>query len=215
MRICSRGRCELGLQKQLPLPSFLIGRCLSGQMEISRRTGSVRRHESKSLQKGITTLLEASLCHLLVTPPSHFIPQKAKGQFFELTGLWQETTNGILDQIGMLSREISPLFLFYNNHRLSWMKASCKRFIMISVYLVKQEIPAIVFMFMGTYIRKEITTPITYYQSKPAQNGGFGQPSTTRRSSQFLGQTRGVCRIYPVHLRMRDRCEFSRVKITY
>ena len=33
----------------------------------------------KSPQKGITTLLEAPHRHLLVTPPSHFTPQKVKG----------------------------------------------------------------------------------------------------------------------------------------
>jgi hypothetical protein len=37
------------------------------------------KHELKRLQKGITTLLEASHYHLLVTPPSHFTPQKVKG----------------------------------------------------------------------------------------------------------------------------------------
>jgi hypothetical protein len=36
-------------------------------------------HKSKSLQKGIPTLLEASRDHLLVTPPSHFTAQKVKG----------------------------------------------------------------------------------------------------------------------------------------
>jgi hypothetical protein len=33
----------------------------------------------KSLQKGIKTLLEALPRHLLVTPPSHQLLQKAKG----------------------------------------------------------------------------------------------------------------------------------------
>jgi hypothetical protein len=37
------------------------------------------RHELKSLQRGITTLLEASQCHLLITPPSHFTPRKVEG----------------------------------------------------------------------------------------------------------------------------------------
>ena len=37
------------------------------------------RDELKNLQKGITTLLEASHDHLLITPPSHFMPQKVKG----------------------------------------------------------------------------------------------------------------------------------------
>jgi len=37
------------------------------------------KHELKRLQKGITTLLEASHYHLLMTPPSHFTPQKVKG----------------------------------------------------------------------------------------------------------------------------------------
>ncbi len=43
------------------------------------QNGSNLRQELKSLQKGITTLLEASQDHFLVTPPSHFTPQKAKG----------------------------------------------------------------------------------------------------------------------------------------
>jgi hypothetical protein len=43
------------------------------------------RHESKSLQKGITTLLEASHDHLLITPPSHVTPQKVEGLVVEFT----------------------------------------------------------------------------------------------------------------------------------
>ena len=35
--------------------------------------------EIRSLQKGITTLLEASHGHLLITQPSHFTPQKVNG----------------------------------------------------------------------------------------------------------------------------------------
>jgi len=40
----------------------------------------------KSLHKDIIILLEASLDHLLVTPPSHFIPQKAKVRLLGLIG---------------------------------------------------------------------------------------------------------------------------------
>jgi hypothetical protein len=46
-----------------------------------RSTGdrAILWHELKNLQKGIKTLLEASHDHLLVTPPSHFKPQKVRG----------------------------------------------------------------------------------------------------------------------------------------
>ena len=37
------------------------------------------RLELKSLQKGMTTLLEASHDHLLITPPSHRAYLKVKG----------------------------------------------------------------------------------------------------------------------------------------
>jgi hypothetical protein len=43
------------------------------------------RHELKNPQKGAATLLEASHHHLLITPPSHFAPQKVKGLFGWLT----------------------------------------------------------------------------------------------------------------------------------
>ncbi len=35
----------------------------------------------ENLQKGIVPLMEALNRHLLVTPPSHFTPQKIKGFF--------------------------------------------------------------------------------------------------------------------------------------
>ena len=40
----------------------------------------------------MTTLLEASHDHLLVTPPSHFAPQKVRGWFDGFIGLRRETT---------------------------------------------------------------------------------------------------------------------------
>jgi len=48
------------------------------------------RHELKSLQKGITTLLEASPDQLLVTPPSHILClRRVKGFVVELIGYGQ------------------------------------------------------------------------------------------------------------------------------
>ena len=55
-------------------------------MELSWTIGKYLRQRLKSPQKGITTLLEASLWHLLITPPSHLTPQKDRGLvgiFFE------------------------------------------------------------------------------------------------------------------------------------
>ena len=54
------------------------------------------RQKLESLQKGILTLSEASYDHLLVTPPSHFTPQKVKGYIVELTCDWRESTTTIL-----------------------------------------------------------------------------------------------------------------------
>ena len=51
-------------------------------LQVRRRSAgeqAVLRNELESLQKGITTLLEASPRNLLVTPPSHFTSQKVKG----------------------------------------------------------------------------------------------------------------------------------------
>ncbi len=64
-------------------------RCLSGQR---RSTGeqAVQRHQLKSLQKDITTLLETSLRHLLITPPFHLNPPKING--FVVSG--PTTVNG-------------------------------------------------------------------------------------------------------------------------
>ena len=44
-----------------------------------REIGPYCAHESKDLQKGITTPLEVSHDHLLITPPSHFRLQKVRG----------------------------------------------------------------------------------------------------------------------------------------
>jgi len=73
-----------------PSPLASIGRCLLGQIEISWRTGYVEK-KLESLQKGITTLLEASHRHLLVIPPSHFSPRKVRGFVVELTGTGKES----------------------------------------------------------------------------------------------------------------------------
>ena len=54
--------------------------------------------KSKSLQKGITTLLEASLDHLWITPPSHFTLQKVRGFVDGLTGLWGEMTTTTIEK---------------------------------------------------------------------------------------------------------------------
>jgi hypothetical protein len=52
---------------------------------------AILRNELKSLQKGFTILLEASLSHFLVTPPSHFTPQKVKGFVVGFTWLRRRT----------------------------------------------------------------------------------------------------------------------------
>ena len=48
-------------------------------MEISWEDRDSLKYGLKSLQKGMAPLLEASHCHLLVTPPSHFKLQKVRG----------------------------------------------------------------------------------------------------------------------------------------
>jgi len=51
-------------------------------LQVRWRSGggqAMLKHELKRLQKGITALLEAPHYHLLVTPLSHFTPQKVKG----------------------------------------------------------------------------------------------------------------------------------------
>jgi hypothetical protein len=57
----------------------------------------------------------------LVTPPSHFAPQKVEGFVVGLIGNGPESMAEILDHAEILSREIS-LILFINNHsKLAWM----------------------------------------------------------------------------------------------
>ena len=101
-----------------PSPVASIGRCLSGQIEISWRTGYVEK-KLESLQKGITTLLEASHRHLLVTPPSHFTPQKVEGFVVGLTGNGRESMAEILDRAEILSREILLILFINNNSKLA------------------------------------------------------------------------------------------------
>ena len=50
--------------------------------------------------------LEASLGHFLITPPSHFRPQKVEGFVVELIGAGRESMAVILDRAEILSREI-------------------------------------------------------------------------------------------------------------
>jgi hypothetical protein len=71
-------RCGTGLQVELSPPSSLSGDAFQVKSRSAGRQ-ALWRDESKSLQKGITTLLEASHDHLLITPPSHFTPQKVEG----------------------------------------------------------------------------------------------------------------------------------------
>jgi hypothetical protein len=71
-------RCGTKLQVGLPLPSSLPGDAFQLRWR-SAGEQAVRKHKSKSLQKGALTLLEASHDHFLVTPPSHFTPQKVEG----------------------------------------------------------------------------------------------------------------------------------------
>jgi len=56
-------------------PSSLDRRCTSDQMEINWRTDYVGKKASKRV---LITLLEVSHGHLLVTPVSHFPPQKVR-----------------------------------------------------------------------------------------------------------------------------------------
>ena len=62
------------------------------------------RREFKSLQKGITTLLEASHDHLLVTPPSHRTHLKVEGFVVGLIDNGRESMAEILDHAEILSR---------------------------------------------------------------------------------------------------------------
>jgi hypothetical protein len=73
-----KNRCGTELQVGLLLPPSLSGDAFEVRWR-SAEEQALRRHELKSLQKGVTTLLEASHDHLLKTPPSHFTPQKVKG----------------------------------------------------------------------------------------------------------------------------------------
>ena len=78
-------RCGTGLQVRLPLPSSLREMLFRLDRDQEKKQ-AVRRHESESLQKSITTLSEASLRHLLTTPPSHFTPRKVRGFVVRLIG---------------------------------------------------------------------------------------------------------------------------------
>jgi hypothetical protein len=69
----------------------------------------------------MTTLLEASYDHLLITPPSHFTPQKVKGYVIELTATGRESVAVILDQAEILSREFLLMLFINNNIKLHWM----------------------------------------------------------------------------------------------
>jgi hypothetical protein len=60
--------------------------CLRSKGDPIMKNRIILRYELKSPQKGMTTLLEASLDHLLATPPSHFIPQKVRGFVVGLIG---------------------------------------------------------------------------------------------------------------------------------
>jgi hypothetical protein len=67
------------------------------------------RYGIKSLQKSSTTLLEASQWHLLVTPPSHFIPQKVKGWFDGFTWPRVEAINQNLLLTQFVVKKKAPL----------------------------------------------------------------------------------------------------------
>jgi hypothetical protein len=56
----------------------------------------------KNLQKGILTLLQASLDHLQITPPSHFTPRKVKGFVVGFTWLREgnNSQNNTLNLMG-------------------------------------------------------------------------------------------------------------------
>jgi hypothetical protein len=59
--------------------------------------------------KVVLRALEASLDHLLVTPPSHFTPQKARGFVVGLTGLRGVLTIKILLSIGVVKGKIEKI----------------------------------------------------------------------------------------------------------
>ena len=66
-------------------------RCTSDQNRVSW-SNSYLKGELKSPQKGLTTLLEALLWQLLITPPSHRQLQKVKGFVVGLIGRGRTTT---------------------------------------------------------------------------------------------------------------------------
>jgi hypothetical protein len=57
--------------------------------------------------------LEASLDHLLVTPPSHFTPQKVRGFVDGLTGLGESET--IIEKILSISMLVKGKIAFGNS----------------------------------------------------------------------------------------------------
>jgi hypothetical protein len=65
--------------------------------------------------------LEVSLDHLLITPPSHFTPQKVEGFVAGLIGNGRESMAEILDHAEILSREILLILFINNNSKLTWM----------------------------------------------------------------------------------------------
>jgi hypothetical protein len=124
MRVCSEGIAEQDCKWGY------LSRRLSREMPFqvkSRSAGeqAMWRRELKSLQKGITTLSEASLRHLLITPPSHFTTQKVKGLVVSLLGYRWDNNNAIKKyscanglssgklppSIGCISRPISKICL--------------------------------------------------------------------------------------------------------
>jgi len=68
--------------------------------------GQATWSEIKSLQKGIATLLEASLRYLLVTPPFHFTPQKVRSWVWRLFLNEGESRSRSVARLQILASEI-------------------------------------------------------------------------------------------------------------
>jgi hypothetical protein len=77
--------------------------------------------QTKILQENFGPPLEVSHDHFLVTPPSHFAPQKVRGFVVGLIGNGRESMAGILDHAEILSREILLILFIHNNSKLAWM----------------------------------------------------------------------------------------------
>ena len=70
--------------------------------------------------------MEVSHDRFLVTPPSHFTPQKVEDFVVELIGNGRESMAEILDHGEILSREIFLILFINNNSKLAWIGLRAK-----------------------------------------------------------------------------------------